>query len=87
MSHEHRPETFLVAYHVRGRQRRSSLTMQVLTLEEIIRRGEELFPSFQARNPWISVDSTHNTVFVGIDPDRQNRAVEGKPHQRQAEAN
>jgi hypothetical protein len=61
--------------------------MQVLTLEEIIRRGEELFPSFQARNPWISVDSTHNTVFVGIDPDRQNRAVEGKPRQGQAEAN
>ena len=28
MSQEYRPETFLVAYHVRGRQKRSSLTMQ-----------------------------------------------------------
>ena len=70
MNKEHAAETLIVAYHVRGRQRRSSLTRRCVTLEDIIRQGEELFPSFQARNPWISVDSQRKTVFVGIDPER-----------------
>jgi hypothetical protein len=50
-----------------------------VTLQDIIRQGEELFPFFQARNPWISVDSQRNTVFVGLDPERENRKDEANP--------
>jgi hypothetical protein len=71
MSKKHTAEALVVAYHVRGRLRRSSLTRRCFTLQDIIRQGEELFPLFLARNPWISVDSQRNTVFVGIDPEEQ----------------
>ncbi len=70
MNEEYIPGALVVAYHVRGRQRRSGLTRRCVTLQDIIRQGEELFPFFHARNPWISVDSQRNTVFVGIDPER-----------------
>jgi hypothetical protein len=72
MRKKHRPEAMVVAYHVRGRIGRS-LTRRCFTLQDIIRQGEELFPLFLARNPWISVDSRQNTVFVGVDPGEQNQ--------------
>jgi hypothetical protein len=86
MNEEHIPGALVVAYHVRGRQRRSSLTRRCVTLQDIIRQGEELFPFFQARNPWISVDSQRNTVFVGIDPERQDGG-ETRPAPAHSEAN
>ena len=67
MSKKHALEALVVAYHVRGRLKRSSLTRRCFTPQDIIRQGEELFPSFQARNQWISVDSQRKRVFVGID--------------------
>ncbi|MGA7415199.1 MAG: hypothetical protein WBW33_32305, partial [Bryobacteraceae bacterium] len=80
-------EALVVAYHVRGRLRRSSLTRRCFTLQDIIRQGEELFPFFQTRNPWISVDSQRNTVFVGIDPERQDDSEEKRPTPAHSEAN
>ena len=79
MNEEDIPGELAVAYHVRGRQRRSWVTMRCVTLQDIIRQGEELFPLFQARNPWISVDSQRNTVFVGLDPERQEGNGETRP--------
>ena len=64
---------FVVIYHVRGRRKRTSVTAQCVTLQDIIRHGEQNFPSFQARNPWICIDSESNTVVVGIDPESQQR--------------
>ncbi len=87
MKQEHRPEALVVAFHVRGRQSRSSLTRRCVTLQDIIRQGEELFPFFQARNPWISVDSQRNTVFVGIDPEREDRSGEKRPTPAHSGAN
>jgi hypothetical protein len=78
MSKKHMPQALVVAYHVRGRVRRSSLTRRCFTLQDIIRQGEELFPLFLSRNPWISVDSRRNTVFVGVDPEEQNLTDEAK---------
>ena len=72
MSKKHTSKALIVAYHVRGRLTRSSLTRRCFTLQDIIRQGEELFPLFLARNPWISVDSQRNTVFVGVDPEEEN---------------
>jgi hypothetical protein len=71
MSKKHTAKALVVAYHVRGRLTRSSLTRRCFTLQDIIRQGEELFPLFLARNPWISVDSKQNTVFVGVDPEER----------------
>ena len=51
-----------------------------MTLQVITRQGEDLFPFFQARNPWISVGSQRNKVFVGGDPERQNRTDEAISH-------
>ena len=33
--------------------------------------GQQSFPAFAARNPWICIDSKHGTAFVGLDPERQ----------------
>lgn len=34
--------------------------------------GQQSFPAFAERNPWICIDSKHATVFVGVDPERQS---------------
>jgi hypothetical protein len=34
--------------------------------------GQQSFPAFADRNPWICIDSKHGTVFVGLDPERQS---------------
>ena len=34
--------------------------------------GQQSFPGFAERNPWICIDSKHATVFVGVDPERQS---------------
>jgi hypothetical protein len=78
MSKKHLREALVVAYHVRGRPRRSSLTRRCFTRHDIIRLGEELFRLFLARNPWISVDSQRNTVFVGGDPEFEEQTDDGR---------
>ena len=42
------------------------------TVQDIIDVGQQSFPAFAERNPWICIDSKHATVFVGLDPERQS---------------
>ena len=70
MKQQQTHEGMFVEYHIRGRSKKSS-TRQCCTLAEILVQAEKLFPSFHARNPWISVDSERNEVYVGVDPARQ----------------
>ena len=70
-----------------GRLKRSSLTRRCFTLQDIIRQGEELFPLFLARNPADIYVSEQNTVFVGIDPERQNCMDEASPPPGPSETN
>ena len=62
---------FEVQYHVRGRRKRQPLTGRCHTVQDIIDLGQQSFPAFTDRNPWICIDSKHGTVFVGLDPERQ----------------
>jgi hypothetical protein len=70
---------FEVQYHVRGRRKRQPLTGRCQTVQEIIDLGQQSFPAFSDRNPWICVDSKHGTVFVGLDAERQIFQPEGNP--------
>lgn len=65
------PTSFEVQYHVRGRRKRQPLTGRCQTVQDIIDLGQQSFPAFADRNPWICIDSKHGTVFVGLDPERQ----------------
>jgi hypothetical protein len=65
-------KSFVVQYHVRGRRKRQPLTTRCQTVQDIIDLGQQSFPAFAERNPWICVDSKHATVFVGVDPERQS---------------
>jgi hypothetical protein len=65
------PKSFAVQYHVRGRRKRQPLIARCDTFQDIIDMGQQSFPAFAARNPWICIDSKHGTVFVGLDPERQ----------------
>ena len=49
---------------------RQPLTTRCQTIQDIIDMGQQAFPAFAARNPWICIDSKHATVFV--DPERQS---------------
>lgn len=60
---------FTVHYHVRGRRKRQPLTTRCDSVQEIIALGQQSFPAFSERNPWICIDSKHATVFVGLDPE------------------
>jgi len=66
------PKLFAVQYHVRGRRKRQPLMARCQTVEDIIDLGQQSFPAFAERNPWICIDSKHATVFVGLDPERQS---------------
>ena len=68
---------FEVQYHVRGRRKRQPLTGRCQTVQDIINLGQQCFPAFADRNPWICIDSKHGTVFVGLDPERQTLQREG----------
>ena len=65
------PKSFAVQYHVRGRRKRQPLIAHCDTFQDIIDMGQQSFPAFTERNPWICIDSKHATVFVGLDPERQ----------------
>jgi hypothetical protein len=65
------PKSFVVQYHVRGRRKRQPLTARCQTVQDIIDMGQQSFPAFAERNPWICIDSKHAAVFVGLDPERQ----------------
>lgn len=65
-----KPKSLLVQYHVRGRRKRQPLTTHCETVHDIIDLGQQSFPAFADRNPWICIDSKHGTVFVGLDPER-----------------
>jgi hypothetical protein len=65
------PKSFAVQYHVRGRRKRQPLIARCETVKDIVEMGQQSFPAFTARNPWICIDSKHATVFVGLDPERQ----------------
>jgi hypothetical protein len=41
-------------------------------MQDIIDMGQQSFPAFAERNPWICIDSKHATVFVGLNPERQS---------------
>jgi hypothetical protein len=66
------PKSFAVQYHVRGRRKRQPLMAHCQTVQDIIDVGQQSFPAFAERNPWICIDSKHATVFVGLDPERQS---------------
>jgi hypothetical protein len=65
------PKAFAVQYHVRGRRKRKPLVARCETVQDIVDLGQQSFPAFTERNPWICIDSKHATVFVGLDPERQ----------------
>jgi hypothetical protein len=65
------PKAFAVQYHVRGRRKRKPLIARCETVQDIVDMGQQSFPAFNERNPWICIDSKHATVFVGLDPERQ----------------
>jgi|SRR6185437_4295005 len=65
-------KSFAVQYHVRGRRKRQPLIAHCQTVQDIIDMGQQSFPAFAERNPWICIDSKHATVFVGLDPERQS---------------
>ena len=64
------PKSLVVHYHVRGRRKHRPITRQCLTVADIIELGQQSFPAFADRNPWICIDSKRGTVFVGVDPQR-----------------
>ncbi|HEX7363260.1 MAG TPA: hypothetical protein VF283_22445 [Bryobacteraceae bacterium] len=64
-------KSFVVQYHIRGRRKRRPLTTSCYTVQDVIELGQESFPAFADRNPWICIDSKHATVFVGLDPERE----------------
>jgi hypothetical protein len=66
------PKSFVVQYHVRGRRKRQPLTTRCQTVQDIIDMGQQSFPAFTDRNPWICIDSKHATVFVGVDPEHRS---------------
>jgi hypothetical protein len=66
------PKSFAVQYHVRGRRKRQPLIAHCQTVQDIIDMGQQSFPAFAERNPWICIDSKHATVFVGLDPERKS---------------
>jgi hypothetical protein len=66
------PKSFAVEYHVRGRRKRQPLIASCQTMQDIIDIGQQSFPAFAERNPWICIDSKHATVFVGLDAERQS---------------
>src|SRR5947209_6517499 len=65
------PKSFVVQYHVRGRRKRQLLTTRCQTVQNIIDMGQQSFPAFTDRNPWICIDSKHATAFVGVDPEHR----------------
>ena len=65
-----------VEFHIRGRRKkRASLTRHCGTLAEIIRQGEEMFPSFHSRNPWIVMNSDCNRGLPGGGSSEAGRSV------------
>jgi hypothetical protein len=73
------PKSFAVQYHVRGRRKRQPLIAHCETVQDIIDMGQQSFPAFAERNPWICIDSKHATVFVGLDPERRFRKEAASP--------
>ena len=74
-----KPKSLLVQYHVRGRRKRQPITTHSQTVQDIIHLGQQAFPAFEDRNPWICIDSKRGTVFVGLDPERQAPKVNETP--------
>jgi hypothetical protein len=71
-NHNSRPKPFVVHYHVRGRRKRQPITTHCHSVQDIIELGQQSFPAFAERNPWICIDSKQATVFVGLDPEGQS---------------
>jgi len=71
-NHNSKSTPFVVHYHVRGRRKRQPITTHCYTVQDIIELGQQSFPAFAERNPWICIDSKHATVFVGLDPEGQS---------------
>ena len=64
-------KALVVHYHIRGRRKHHPITKHCLDMQEVIDIGQQSFPAFAERNPWICIDSKRATVFVGLDPERQ----------------
>jgi hypothetical protein len=62
------PSDFSVEVHIRGELYTVHHAL-CAGLEQALHFGEEKFPAFAERNPWIAQDSLRRKIWILLDPD------------------
>jgi hypothetical protein len=72
------PKPLTAYFRVRSEDARATVRVRCRAIEHVIRRGKQLFPNFDSRNPWIFQDSDARAVHVLVDaenPDSGGRCL------------
>ncbi len=63
------PKPFFVRFFVRNCLKQPFLATQRANVHQIVTTGEQVFPNFSERNPWIFTDSIRGLAWVFVDPE------------------